>query len=156
MLDKIREYMARNPWAGWLVALLVFGVAIGTYFFRTQGDSPYSPESMQEMLTVRFTDTDEVIQIPRGRLDKQLRGMGAVLDPTQGIINPKTGKPTGFLVDQSEWDAMISRINSERERNRVTPQGTSGGVRPAPRTDVPKPLDPATGAPIVSPTAPPK
>ncbi len=29
----------------------------------------------------------------------------------EGIINPKTGKPTGFPFDKDEWSEWIARIN---------------------------------------------
>jgi hypothetical protein len=142
MIDRARDYMKANPWIGWALffALLVVGVAL--YFLRGRSAGVYSPESMREMLTIRYTDTDEVEKIPRGRLDKMLRGTGDTLDPAKGIINPKTGKPTGFLVDEDEWSAMIQRINAEKAAARAT----NASAKSAPRPQQPLPVDPAKPA----------
>lgn len=115
MMDEIRSGLAKRPWIGWVVALVVLALSAVTIFLQNRSDSPYSPESMTEMLTIRYTDTDEVERIPRGRLDKLLRGRTS-FDPAEGIVNPKTGKPTGFLVDEEEWTAMLARIKAEKER----------------------------------------
>lgn len=148
MLQGLRESLSKKPWIGYALAGILLAVSLYLAFFRSSGESPYSPEAMTEMLTVRYTDTDEVVKIPRGRLDKELRGMGARLDPTQGLINPKTGKPTGFLVDDKEWNTMIARINQEREERKAQQAATAkGGVKPAPRTDVPKVVVPPEAQP---------
>lgn len=94
---------------------MILALSAVTIFMQNRGDSPYSPESMTEMLTIRYTDTNEVERIPRGRLDKMLRGR-TNFDPAEGIINPKTGKPTGFLVDEDEWTAMLARIKADKEQ----------------------------------------
>jgi hypothetical protein len=73
------------------------------------------------MVTIRFTDTEDEMTIPRGRLDKELRRQGDHLDPSQGYINPKTNKPTGFLFDKAEWEAMIARINKDKEEAKLHP-----------------------------------
>ena len=135
MLSSARDYMAKNPWVGWALFFALLCVGITVYFLRSKESGQYTPESMKETLTIRFTDTDKVIKIPRGRLDKQLRGMGDTLDPTQGIINPDTGKPTGFLVDDKEWSGMIERINAEKAevRNRGTAGTKTGKAVPRPQ-----------------------
>jgi hypothetical protein len=151
MLDGIRESMAKKPWIGWTLALVLLAVAVVLWVTRGGGGSPYSPERMQETLTVRFTDTDEVVKISRGQLDRELRRRGDRVDPSQGIVNPKTGKPTGFLVDEDEWSAMIERINKQKEEIRAS---AGKQVKPAARPE-PTPAvltDPNAPAP----TSPPK
>ncbi|HEX2839091.1 MAG TPA: hypothetical protein VHN77_13295 [Phycisphaerales bacterium] len=133
----MRDLLNKYPWLGWVIAALLLGVSIWLYLARTSGADAYDPESMKEMLTIRYTDTDEVERIPRGRLDQMLRRSGNSIDPKQGIINPKTGKPTGFLVDEDEWTQMIERINQEKEAIR---QESGGKARIAPRpTTTPTP-----------------
>jgi len=129
----VRDLLNRYPWLGWVVIALLLGVTVWSLLWRRGGADAYDPESMKEMLTVRYTDTDEVVKIPRGRLDQMLRGSGNALDPTQGIINPKTGKPTGFLVDEDEWSKMIDRINKEKEAVRLE-SGDKARVAPRPST----------------------
>lgn len=122
MLAGVREFLNKKPWIGWALALVF--LAIGAYFFyrsRSAGPDPYNPARMTEMVTIRFTDTEDEITMPRGRLDKELRRQGDHLDPSQGYINPKTGKPTGFLFNKTEWDEMIARINKEKEEAKAHP-----------------------------------
>jgi hypothetical protein len=132
MLDKFREWVAKNPWAGWMVVLALLGIGAGIYFSRGSGGDIYSPEAMTQTYTIRYTDTNETEKIPRGRLEKILRERGDY-DPTKGIINPKTGQPTGFLVDDEEWTSMLSRLKAEREAyQKARSEGNSPlGERPA-------------------------
>lgn len=147
-MQTIRDLINKNPWLGWVVAIAVMGVSVWLYTSRSRGDSPYSPDRMTEMVTIRFTDTDEEIKMPRGRLDKELRGRGMVLDPKQGILNPKTGKFTGFLVDDAAWTEMVDRINREKaEAQQKTPRGAvrREPVQPPPSMTEPAATPPAGG-----------
>jgi hypothetical protein len=116
MFARVREFLNKSPRVGWILALVLLCVSV--FFFirsRSTAAGPYSPDRMKEMVTIRFTDTDDEITMPRGRVDKELRLQGDHLDPSKGILNPKTGKPTGFLFDKKEWDEMIARINKEKQ-----------------------------------------
>ncbi len=113
----MRDLLSKYPWLGWAIAGLLFALTLWL-IFRPRNAGEYDPDRMKDMLTIRYTDTDEVEKIPRGRLDQMLRRSGDNLDPTKGIINPKTGKPTGFLVDEDEWSSMIERINREKSQIR--------------------------------------
>ncbi|MFZ4574489.1 MAG: hypothetical protein ACOYN0_08835 [Phycisphaerales bacterium] len=113
-MNMVRELLAKNPWIGWIFAVMFLGLAVFIYFKRSGSDDPYSPDRMVELVTIKFVDTGDEIQIPRGRLDKELRGRGGSLNPEEGIINPKTGKPTGFPFDKDEWSEWIARINKDK------------------------------------------
>ncbi len=126
MFQNLREFMNKKPWVGWLVAVVFLGASVFFFIRSRSSQDPYSPNRMTEMLTVHFTDTDEEITIPRGRLDKELRAQNNPLDPSKGITNPKTGKPTGFLVDKEEWDAWVARINKEKAEAKQHPSGAFG------------------------------
>ena len=140
-MNTIRELLAKNPWIGWIFAAMVLGLAVFIYMKRSGSDDPYSPDRMVELVTIKFVDTGDEIQIPRGRLDKELRGRGGSLNPEEGIINPKTGKPTGFPFDKDEWSEWIARINQEKtEAGAAT---TNKVVRP----DAPAQLPAAAPAP---------
>lgn len=45
-----------------------------------------------------------------------LRESGRQLKPDEGLVNPKTGKPTGVLVAESEWTETVARLNAERDQ----------------------------------------
>jgi hypothetical protein len=111
---SVRDFIQKRPWLGWGVAIVVLAFAIWNTLRGPSGGSVYSPESMREMVTIKFTDTGDEIEIPRGRLDKELRGRGSTVDPAQGLTNPKTGQPTGFPYDKRDWQGMIERINKEK------------------------------------------
>ena len=156
MFDKFREAMAVKPWIGWVVALFILAIAAAVFFMRGRSESVYSPDRMKEILTIRYTDTDEVVEVPRGRLEKMMREGGSSLDPSQGIINPKTGKATGFLVDADDWKEMVARINQEKEAARA---GATPGrkILVPPNRPTPSPTTPREdlGAPPVTPPPPP-
>jgi hypothetical protein len=46
-------------------------------------------------------------------MEKELYLRKYPVDPSQGLINPKTGKPNGFPVDA--WKETVSRVNTERK-----------------------------------------
>jgi hypothetical protein len=135
-----RAILEKKPWIGWAVAGVFLVLAVWIYMRRTTSSDPYSPERMTEMVTIKFTDTGDEVDMPRGRLDKELRQSGGKLDPTKGVVNPKTGQPTGFPFNKAEWNEWITRINTEREAAAKSgPAKTSRPdkvVREAPKVDL--------------------
>src|ERR1044071_7119618 len=121
MLGSIREFLNKSPWIGWALALILLGSSVFFFIRSRRGADPYAPDRMQEMVTIRFTDTEDEITMPMGRLDKELRQRGDHLDPSAGEINPKPDKPTVFLVAKKEWDDMIARINKEKAEAKEHP-----------------------------------
>ena len=115
----MREVLRKRPWLGWGLSLVLFVVIAWLWLGRGQSESPLSPERMQETVTIKYADTGETAQMPRGRFEKMLRDTGAKLDPSQGLVNPKTGKPTGFLFDQREWEEAVARVNEQMDRARA-------------------------------------
>jgi hypothetical protein len=132
MMQRIRNFVNKSPWAGWAVAFFVLGVAVWMFVRGGKTDDPYDPERMQEIVHIRFSDTNEEITMPRGQLDKMLRRRGENVSAAEGIINPKTGAATGFPYNKDDWDGMIARINAEKEAVRKT-AGTA--VQPALRKE---------------------
>ncbi|MEI7656451.1 MAG: hypothetical protein WCK33_00110 [Phycisphaerae bacterium] len=115
----MREFLKKHPSLGWILCAALLGVTAWLWFKRGAEESPFSPERMQEMVTIKYADTGETAQMPRGRFEKMLRDAGTKLDPQQGLINPKTGKPTGFLFDQREWEQAVARVNEQIDRARA-------------------------------------
>ncbi|MBI1189159.1 MAG: hypothetical protein GC200_00535 [Tepidisphaera sp.] len=126
----VREVINKKPWLGWTLAGVLFAVMVYMFVRGGRNTDPYSPERMTEMVTIRFADTGDEMTIPRGRMDKMLRERGSSLDPNEGIINPKTGKPTGFLFNKKEWDEWVKRINDEKAAAKTNSGKT---VAPVPR-----------------------
>ena len=86
--------MAKYPWIGWIVALVILAVAVWVYMRRSGASDTYSVESMTEMVTIKYTDTGEEVQMPRGRFEILLRDRQGLIDKTTGVINPATGAAT--------------------------------------------------------------
>lgn len=143
----MRELLNSKPWIGWAVAGALLVLAIVLYITRSGGGGdPESPERMQEVVVIKFTDTGDELEMPRGRMEKQLRERGGTLDTDAGITNPKTGKPTGFPFKRNEWEETIKRINKDKEvYNKPGQNPAVKPAAPAPAVPVPAPAGPPTG-----------
>lgn len=144
-MDALRRLLRERPIVGWIVAAIAIAVAVYFAFFSAPRNTMYAPDMMRQMVTIRFSDTEDTIEIPRGTLLRDMARGGKTIDPTQGIINPKTGKPTGFPFDKGEWEAMVARINKDLESVRkkhpgMTPQAppdSGRGLPAGPIADTP-------------------
>jgi hypothetical protein len=143
-MPNLRSLLKDSPWLGWVVAALCLGVAGYMTFRQFRPADVMSPERMRDVLTIRYADTGEVVEIPRGRLDKMLRTQGGLLDPNVGLINPKTNQPTGFLFNKDEWNDLVGRINADKKA-----MGIKDTAKPivGPSTEPPKTDAPTTPAP---------
>lgn len=106
----MRGILQRYPMGGWVLAAVLM-LAAAFMAWRNFKSDPIS--QMTELVTIRCTETGETWQVPRGVLEKQLFQRPFPVDPNIGVVNPKTGKPTGFPVD--DWKRTVDRINFERE-----------------------------------------
>lgn len=111
----LRDEINKRPWLGWACAAALLGLSAYLFWRLSGGTDPYDPSRITEEVTIKFTDTGEEITMPRGRLERELRYRQGKLDPTKGIVNPKTGQPTGFLFSKSDWESTISRLNEEKD-----------------------------------------
>lgn len=143
----MREYLKKHPSLGWILCGVLVAVTAWMWFRRVTEESPFSPERMQQMVTIKYADTGETAQMPRGRFEKMLRDAGTKLDPKQGLVNPATGKPTGFLFDQREWEEAVSRVNEQIDRARSKlPEEVRKTLNEAP-ANLPAGPDPAAATP---------
>ena len=111
---SIRDTINQKPWLGWTLAGAFLAVGLGYILWdRSSNRGAYSGERLQEIVTVKFTDDGSTMQIPRGRIEKMLAERPE-LKESEGITNPKTGKPTGFLYNEAEWKEMIARLKVEK------------------------------------------
>lgn len=130
-MEKIRELLRTKPWIGWAFAGVMLVIAFYFAFFRGSTDQ-FGPARMQETVTIKYADTGETVDMPRGRfLKKLLEDNPGKLDPAVGLINPSTNKPTGFLFDKSEWDKVVAELNQDKEAAAKGPgQGGANKVKP--------------------------
>jgi hypothetical protein len=109
----IRETINQKPWIGWVLAGVFLMIGVGYIVWGKSTQSVYSTDRLQETVTIKFTDDNSTITMPRGRLMKLLSERPQLVE-SEGITNPKTGKPTGFLYNEADWKAMVQRINAEK------------------------------------------
>lgn len=112
-MNRIRNLL-QSPVVGWSVAIVAILIAGYLLIRSLTARSPYDPARMTQDVVIRFTDTGDEITMTRGRFERELRGLGKALTVNEGIVNPKTGKPTGFLVAADEWKETVERLNQER------------------------------------------
>lgn len=106
----MRDFFRKNPMLGWALAAVLM-VATAYFVWRRMNSDEVS--QLTQMVTIRCTETGDTWQMPRGLMERELYDRPFPVDPSQGIVNPKTGKATGFPVD--DWETTIERINSERK-----------------------------------------
>lgn len=100
---------------GWTIASACLLFAIYMLLRGWLSPSPYDLAKLSETVTVRFTDTNDELTLTRGEFEKRLREVPGDLNATTGIMNPKTGKPSGILVATREWEETVNRINQEKQ-----------------------------------------
>jgi hypothetical protein len=119
-MASLRSFLQSRPMLGWGLAAGLMLFAALMLYLRLSAKS--ESEQLTEMVTIRCSETGETWEVLRGVMEKELYLRSYPLDPNQGLVNPKTGKPTGFPVDA--WKQTVERINSER--------GSVTGSKPAP------------------------
>lgn len=132
-MQRLREMINEKPWAGWALAGVILVGSIVMFFRIGRGGEDYTADRMTEIVTIKFADTGDTIEMPRGRLVQELAMRAGQLDPGTGITNPKTGQPTGFLYDKGEWDRIVADINSAKEELKKGPSGNTGSKKQPPQ-----------------------
>lgn len=111
-MNGLRKFMQNNPMAGWVVAavlMLAAALAIWRQFVRSTETT-----ELTEMITIRCVETGKEWKVPRGVMEKELYLRDFPVDANKGLINPDTGKFTGFPVDA--WKETVERVNAERSQ----------------------------------------
>lgn len=109
-MASLRKFLQDRPMLGWGFAAALLLVAAVMVYMRLGSES--ETEQLTEMVTIRCSETGQEWQVLRGVMEKELYLRSYPVDPTQGLVNPATGKPTGFPVD--DWKQTVERINAER------------------------------------------
>ena len=120
MIGKLKQ---RSPAAAWALVVALLGV--GAYIAARPFLSASSQESLGADVVIRFEDTGDEMRIQRGRFERMMleQGVEAPLDPSKGINNPKTNKPTGFPVDREYWNGLVNAVNEAMKRPSATGSG---------------------------------
>ncbi|HLO42470.1 MAG TPA: hypothetical protein VK176_15715 [Phycisphaerales bacterium] len=131
-MEKVRNFINQNPWLGWVVAGAILVVSIFIYNSLSGRNDPYSVDRLSEMVTLKCSETGYEWEMTRGEMELQLRQRRGMSNPNEGILNPQTGKPTGFPFSKSDWEETIKRLNAERQDAIDRRKGTSGGANSPP------------------------
>ncbi|MBX3356803.1 MAG: hypothetical protein KF745_00085 [Phycisphaeraceae bacterium] len=113
-MDSFREFLKKNAWAGWVLAMVFLVASVILYRKLSGANDPYSVERLSETVTLKDSQTGEEWTMPRGVMETQLRERGLSLDAKEGLPNPKTGTLTGFPKN-SEWEETVTRLNRETQ-----------------------------------------
>lgn len=149
-MDGLRDWLKKNPAVGWTVALIACAVAVYFAVFARSSGGQYMPDQMTEMVTIKFSDDGETMELPRGRLIRELMRSGHSLDPSKGVTNPKTGQPTGFPYNKNDWEQMLKQIAQDRAESAARHGGQLIPPQPAARPPL------APGNPVEPPPIPTK
>lgn len=111
-MDNLREWVKANPIvAGGLVAIVALAGYVAWKQLAASGNATLH-DTLTQIVTIRDKETGDEWEMPRGRMEQMLWDRPAPVNPNEGIVNPKTGKPNGFPI--SQWEETIKRINAER------------------------------------------
>ncbi len=106
----MREFLNKQPMLGWGVAAIIALVAVVMFVWNMRGGET---AELTQTVTIRCKETGKEWTMPRGAMEKQLMLRPYPVNPDEGLINPDTGKPTGFPVD--DWKLTVERINASRK-----------------------------------------
>ncbi len=118
---NLRETLNKNPMVGWAVAAVLL---VGSAAYWLMGGSSEGP-ALTDKVTVLFTDTGEEIEMRRGELEMRLLERAGPVDPAQGIINPKTQKPSGVILNKEDWAKTVDKLNAMKKA--AAAQSSAGG-----------------------------
>lgn len=122
-MGNLRSFLQNRPMLGWGLAAVLMLIAAVMVYVRLSSKS--ESEQLTEMVTIRCAETGDEWQVLRGVMEKELYLRPFPVDPNQGLINPKTGNPTGFPVDA--WKQTVERINAEIASVSGKPVPTASG-----------------------------
>ncbi|HMN39878.1 MAG TPA: hypothetical protein PKE29_03470 [Phycisphaerales bacterium] len=120
-MNRLREFLRKSPMLGWGMAAVL--MLFAAYMLYTRLNPKDETQQLTQMVTIRCSETGDTWTVPRGIMEKELYLRPFPLDPNQGMVNPKTGRPTGFPVDA--WKETIDRINYERGADGAKPAGAT-------------------------------
>ncbi|MCC6427071.1 MAG: hypothetical protein IT435_09665 [Phycisphaerales bacterium] len=127
MVDRIRDFINKSPWLGWVVAGVILVGSFFVYRFMSGSGDPYSVERLSEMVTIKCVETGEEWEMTRGQMELELRQRQGMIKDGEGLQNPKTGKFTGYPFSKREWSETVKRLNEARQAAIDRRGGKTGG-----------------------------
>jgi hypothetical protein len=121
----LREFINKRPMLGWAVAVLI---ALGATIMFLRNLSGGETAELTQMVTIRCVETGKEWTMPRGAMEKELMLRPYPVNPEEGLVNPDTGRPTGFPID--DWAVTVKRVNASR----APLAEKAGAVAPAPKS----------------------
>jgi hypothetical protein len=115
----MRDFLRSRPVLGWVLAAILMLATAFLLYRNFKGDEV---SALTQMVTIRCNETGETWTMLRGAMERELYDRPFPVDPSAGLVNPKTGKFTGFPVD--DWKLTIDRINAERKAVRGSQPST--------------------------------
>ncbi len=131
MFDQFRKFINDRPWMGWVVAGVILVGSIFVYRYLSGRGDPYSVDRLSEMITLKCSETGYEWQMNRGEMELELRSRAGMIKPGEGLMNPQTGKFTGFPFSKASWEETIGRLNRERQSAIDSRKNKSAGPPPA-------------------------
>lgn len=108
----LRQVLNEKPIIGRSVVIAIVAIAIYMAFRAGTSQAPDSLERRSEMVTIRDTLTGDEWTMNRGQFERLLMSQQGQIDPNGGIPSQfSDGKPVGVLVDKSDWEETVRRIN---------------------------------------------
>lgn len=112
-MQKFKNFFGERTALRIALSLCLIVFAVLAIRRLTRPENPYSFERLTQEVTLVCRETGEEFKMPRGRMEQMLWDRPAPIDPSVGLINPNTGRPT--LFPKNEWEDMIERINTDRQ-----------------------------------------
>lgn len=98
--------------------LAIVGLAVAVYLIArgSSSDAPDSIERRSQTVTIRDTVTGDEWTMNRGQFERLLLTQDGMIDEKGGIPSQfSEGRPVGVLVDKSDWEETVRRINAMKQ-----------------------------------------
>lgn len=113
----LRETLNEKPAIGRAFAVIAVAGAIFFAFRAGSNSPPDSVERRSQTVTIRDTLTGNEWEMNRGQFERLLLTQQGRIDPASGVPSHfSDGKPVGVLVDKSDWEETVARINAMKAK----------------------------------------
>lgn len=113
----IRDTLNEHPMIARSAAVIAVCAAAFFAYRAGSNNAPDSVERRSESVTIRDTETGDEWQMNRGQFERLLMTSDGMIDINGGIPSEfSDGRKTGVLVDKSDWEETVTRINALKEQ----------------------------------------